>query len=79
MITDVTDVTNKMFAAGKPKAPSIESRVEVMGGGSFRIGWRTDSYANIEQYRLLYRKKPVSIYYCSFKICFGYKYYWLFI
>ena len=46
--------------AGKPKTPRIESRVEVMGGGSFRIGWRTDSYANIEQYRLLYRKTPVS-------------------
>jgi len=43
---------------GKPRAPTIETRVEVLGGGNFKIGWRTDSYANIEQYRLLYRKAP---------------------
>ena len=30
-----------------------------MGGGNFKISWRTDSYASIEQYRLLYRKSPV--------------------
>lgn len=32
--------------------------MEVLGGGNFRISWRTDSYASIEQYRLLYRKAP---------------------
>ena len=46
--------------AGKPRAPRIDGRVEVVGGGQFRISWRTDSYARIEQYRLLYRKAPVS-------------------
>lgn len=44
--------------SGKPIAPTIDGRVEVLGGGNFRISWRTDSYASIEQYRLLYRKAP---------------------
>jgi len=44
--------------SGKPIAPSIDTRVEVLGGGNFKISWRTDSYASIEQYRLLYRKAP---------------------
>lgn len=44
--------------SGKPRAPRIDGRVEVVGGGQFRISWRTDSYARIEQYRLLYRKAP---------------------
>lgn len=44
--------------SGKPIAPLIESRVEDLGDGSYRITWNTDSYASIEQYRLLYRKSP---------------------
>ena len=44
---------------GKPIAPDIETRIEELGGGSYRISWITDSYASTEQYRLLYRKSPV--------------------
>lgn len=44
--------------SGKPIAPDIERRIEELGGGSYRISWITDSYASIEQYRLLYRKSP---------------------
>jgi len=44
--------------SGKPIAPRIESRVKDMGDNSYQITWITDSYASIEQYRLLYRKSP---------------------
>ena len=53
-------LATNILVAGKPRAPRIDGRVEVVGGGQFRISWRTDSYARIEQYRLLYRKAPVS-------------------
>jgi len=44
--------------SGKPIAPIIERRIEEMGSGSYKVSWVTDSYASIEQYRLLYRKSP---------------------
>ena len=47
------------LCSGKPIAPRIESRVKDMGDNSYQITWITDSYASIEQYRLLYRKSPV--------------------
>jgi len=48
----------KITISGKPRAPSIEHRVEVLGEGSYRVSWNTESFAPIEQYRLLYRKAP---------------------
>jgi len=48
----------KITISGKPRAPSIEHRVEVLGEGSYRVSWNTESFAAIEQYRLLYRKAP---------------------
>ena len=54
-----------LLLAGNPRAPHLDSKVEVLGGGNFRISWRTDSYASIEQYRLLYRKSPVKEKKCS--------------
>jgi len=48
----------KITISGKPITPIIDSQIEEMGVGSYRISWITDSYASIEQYRLLYRKSP---------------------
>jgi len=48
----------KITISGKPRAPSIEHRVEVLGEGSYRVSWNTESFAPVEQYRLLYRKAP---------------------
>ena len=42
-----------------------------MGGGNFKISWRTDSYASIEQYRLLYRKSPVRNLVVTLLVVFG--------
>jgi len=52
--TDSATVT----ISGKPIAPNIEERIEDMGDSSYKIMWNTNSYATIEQYRLLYRKAP---------------------
>ena len=46
--------------SGKPKAPKMERRVEDLGDGSYRLSWNTESYSTIEEYRLLFRKPPVS-------------------
>merc|ERR1719319_394428 len=48
----------KITISGKPRAPVIEHRVEVMGGGNYKVSWDTTSFAPIDQYRLLYRKAP---------------------
>ena len=52
--------------AGKPERPEVDSVVQgvPMSGGSraWRISWATRSYANVTEYRLLYRKIPVSKY-----------------
>ena len=42
-----------------------------MGGGNFKISWRTDSYASIEQYRLLYRKAPAPVSIVALLLNFG--------
>ena len=40
--------------------PSLSANVRPVGYETWRIAWITESYANISEYRLLFRKVPVS-------------------
>jgi hypothetical protein len=40
--------------------PLLSANVRPVGYETWRIAWITESYANISEYRLLYRKVPVS-------------------
>ena len=58
---------------GKPERPEVDSVVQgvPMAGGNraWRISWATRSYANVTEYRLLYRKIPVRDYqYYHYKV-----------
>ena len=52
--------------SGKPERPEVDPVLQgvPMPGGStaWRISWATRSYANVTEYRLLYRKIPVRDY-----------------
>lgn len=45
---------------GNPNTPVFNSRVDSKTRTSYRLSWITESYATIDEYRLLYRKLPVS-------------------
>jgi hypothetical protein len=45
---------------GNPMKPSLSANVRPVGYETWRIAWITESFANISEYRLLYRKVPVS-------------------
>lgn len=45
---------------GNPNTPVFNSRVDSKSRTSYKLSWITESYATIEEYRLLYRKLPVS-------------------
>ena len=49
--------------AGKPERPEVDSVVQSVPGRvrAWRISWATKSHANVTEYRLLYRKIPVSV------------------
>ena len=48
-------------SSGNPNTPVFNSRVDSKSRTSYRLSWVTESYATIDEYRLLYRKLPVSI------------------
>ena len=49
-----------MLHSGNPNTPVFNSRVDSKSRTSYRLSWVTESYATIDEYRLLYRKLPVS-------------------
>ena len=52
-----------LILTGKPERPEVDSVVQGVpkpgGSRAWRISWATRSYANVTEYRLLYRKIPV--------------------
>ena len=43
-----------------PNTPIFNSRVDSKSPTNYKLSWITESYAMIQEYRLLYRKLPVS-------------------
>ena len=58
---DRTDMTPFTFP-GHPEKPEVDPEVRTVPGRNlaWKISWATKSYANVTEYRLLYRKIPVS-------------------
>ncbi len=52
--------SSPLFLLGNPNTPVFNSRVDSKSRTSYKLSWITESYATIEEYRLLYRKLPVS-------------------
>ena len=46
---------------GNPESPVFDPNVNQIGERIWKISWLTKSFANITEYRLLYRKVPVNI------------------
>lgn len=46
--------------AGNPNPPVFNSQVLSKSQTSYKISWTTESHSPVEEYRLLYRKVPVS-------------------
>ena len=61
--SDFSCLNSHSKLAGKPERPEVDSVVESVPGRdrAWRISWTTKSHANVTEYRLLYRKIPVSV------------------
>lgn len=47
------------FILGNPDTPILDPNVRMLTDSSWKLSWITKSFANITEYRLLYRKVPV--------------------